>query len=52
MNELMTAVVRERAENLGDDVISELIRAHAEPDGEVNMAYIAVESAVLVLGGV
>ena len=51
VNEFMTAVVRERAENLGDDVISELIRAHAEPDGEVNMAYIAVESAVLVLGG-
>ena len=51
VNEFMTAVVKERAENLGDDVISELIRAHAERDGEANMAYITVESAVLVLGG-
>ena len=35
VNEFMTAVVRERAENLGDDVISELIRGRADTDGEV-----------------
>ena len=52
VNEFMTAVVKERLDNLGDDVISNIIRGYLDRDGKVDPAYIAVESSVILIGGV
>ena len=48
----MTAVVEDRIANPRDDAISNLIAGHRERTGEVNLPYLAVESTVLLLGGV
>jgi cytochrome P450 len=52
LNEFMTQIVTERVDNLGDDAISHLILGHRERKGEDDIAYVAVESTVLLLGGV
>ena len=52
LNAQMTAVVEDRIANPRDDAISNLIAGHRERTGEVNLAYLAVESTVLLLGGV
>src|ERR1700712_1155928 len=52
LNEFMTKVVTDRVDHLGDDAISHLILGHRERKGEDDIAYVAVESTVLLLGGV
>lgn len=52
VNEYMSKLVAERIDDLGDDAISDLIRGHRERTGSDNLAYLAAESAVVLLGGV
>ena len=52
LNAQMTAVVEERVAHPGDDAISALIAGHQERTGRVDVAYIAAESTVVLLGGV
>ncbi|MEI8148881.1 MAG: cytochrome P450, partial [Actinomycetes bacterium] len=52
VNEFMAGVVTDRIDNLGDDVISQLILGHRERKGEDDIAYLAVEATVFLLGGV
>jgi len=49
VNDFMTRVVRDRMERPGDDVISNLISGYGD---EADPAYIAVESSVILIGGV
>jgi len=52
VNEFMAGVVTDRIDNLGDDVISQLILGHRERKGDDDIAYLAVEATVFLLGGV
>jgi cytochrome P450 len=52
MLEYIAGIVRERAESPGDDMISELIQAQVEADGEAHLGFTTTVAAELLAGGV
>ncbi|MGE4425576.1 MAG: cytochrome P450 [Solirubrobacteraceae bacterium] len=54
LHEQMEPIVQERLKNLGDDLMSDIIRGHRELRGDEHddLMYLTVESTVVLLGGV